>query len=324
MRRNASPQNVNLYGPTTSNDESRPANANTDQFIPSNDIRKRIFIIAAVLIFLSILKFPSLLQLSGVIIEGGTKKQPKYKGTTWKTERTVKVDTVAETPFARCDIHHVRSEDGHTTVHDWIFMEEMNAVNVAVLDAGGKFVVFEQEKYAIPGKTLSPVGGFIDRGEAPWEAARREVKEELGLGSVRTLQRMKDLGYDLDNPDGAGGMKDDIFYNSTLKMDRVVDEYGLAKGIVPEDESEDWIFLGRYRTAANRGGGFIYTYLLKNAMPVLPNGGTINFVPSGDDEAQKMLFYTMDQIQQHVLDGNFQEIKWAATMANSLLHMKLQ
>jgi len=36
----------------------------------------------------------------------------KYKGKTWRSDRTVAVRTVAETRFARCDIHTVSSEDG--------------------------------------------------------------------------------------------------------------------------------------------------------------------------------------------------------------------
>ena len=44
--------------------------------------------------------------------------------------------------------------------------EEVNAVNIVVQTIEGKFLVFEQEKYAIPGKTLSPVGGFIDANES--------------------------------------------------------------------------------------------------------------------------------------------------------------
>jgi len=341
LRRNAatpqqSPRNeapsANLYNPT-----SYEHSSSTDSII-STTRQKRIYIsVIAVLlsVIVSVLLWRNVNDITPLlsqINEPTTKKiknagkdeaQLEYKGTLWRTDRTVQVDNVAETPFARCDVHHVRSEDGTTIVHDWIFMEEMDAVNVAVVDAGGKFVVFEQEKYAIPGSTLSPVGGFIDAGEAPWEAARREVKEELGLGSGRTLQRMRDLGYD---PNDATGGRTEVssVYDLIPKTERIVDRYGLAEGIVSEDELDDWVFLGRYRTAANRGGGFIYTYLLKNAVPLLPKGGTADFVPVGDDEAQKILFLTMDQVLQSVLEGKFQEVKWAATMANSLLHMKLQ
>mmetsp|Transcript_21504 Transcript_21504/g.44249 ORF Transcript_21504/g.44249 Transcript_21504/m.44249 type:complete len:151 (-) Transcript_21504:320-772(-) len=109
-----------------------------------------------------------------------------YLGPGWQNERTVSKVTLGQTPFAKCDVHSVRSEDGTNVITDWIFMEERDAVNVAVQTQSGKFAVFKQRKYAIPGETLSPVGGFIDDGETPFEAARREVLEELGLGSVST------------------------------------------------------------------------------------------------------------------------------------------
>lgn len=315
--------NANLYDPTSYRQQSKYALSTSRGKQCISVVAVLISIIVSILLFCNGDRISSLVQLkrSAIKSKNGGGGGSEYKGTLWQTDRTVQVDNVAQTPFARCDIHHVRSEDGHTTAHDWIFMEEMDAVNVAVV-IGEKFVVFEQEKYAIPGTTLSPVGGFIDVGEAPWEAARREVKEELGLGSGRTLQQMKDLGYDLENSDGGGGTKDDTVYNSIPKMDRKVDSYGLAEGNVPNDESNDWIFLGRYRTAANRGGGFIYTYLLKDAVPLLPKGGTVSFIPSGDDEAQKIIFLTTSQVLQSVLEGRFQEVKWTATMANSLLHMK--
>lgn len=115
----------------------------------------------------------------------------QYLGPDWSNERTVSKTTLGQTPFARCDVHSVRSEDGKSVINDWIFMEERDAVNVAVQTADGKFAVFRQHKYAIPGETLSPVGGFIDDGETPFEAARREVLEELGLGSAKTRERLE-------------------------------------------------------------------------------------------------------------------------------------
>ena len=93
-----------------------------------------------------------------------------YKGNLWVDESTISVETVAQTKYARCDIHTVKTSKG--IVGDWIFMEENDAVNVAVVTADGNFVAFEQSKYAIPGKTFAPVGGFVDDGEHPWESAK--------------------------------------------------------------------------------------------------------------------------------------------------------
>lgn len=239
----------------------------------------------------------------------------KYKGTPWSNERTVSVKTIGETNFARCDVHTVKTEDGSGEINDWLFLEEMDAVNVAVATSEGKFVVFEQMKYAIPGKTLSPVGGFVNAGEAPWESARREVMEELGLGSQKTKNQMTSFsgGNIVDMSTGFAA------FEETPKSARTVDEFNLAKGDVLDDE--DWVYLGKYRTAANRGAGFIYTYLLKNAVPILPDGGTIKYKMMGDDEVQAIKFLSLPEIKEKIKSGAFQEIKWAATFALSLMHM---
>ena len=67
----------------------------------------------------------------------------------------VSIETLGETKFARCDVHTVMSEDGTSVVNDWLFLEEIDAVNIIVLTIVGEYVSFSQEKYAIPGITLS-------------------------------------------------------------------------------------------------------------------------------------------------------------------------
>lgn len=188
--------------------------------------------------------------------------------------------------------------------------EERDHVNVAVYTKGGKFLLFQQRKYAIPGVTLSPVGGFIDDKETPFDAARREVVEELGVGSRHTAQLLKreTKGKKFSIP--VGKIK--------------VDEYDLAIGDVPLEEQSQWVFLGRYRTAANRGGGFLYTYLLVDAIPVVESGGTQQYIGRGDSEEQTLISMSKGDVASALLQGRFQEAKWTATLSLSLLYMQKQ
>ena len=271
----------------------------------------------------------------------------KYTGRLWQTEQTLGRTLLGETAFARCDVHSVVSPDHKSIINDWIFLvcrsgmqqtsgmtdasmltnrssltlcpqEERDHVNVAVYTKEGKFLVFRQRKYAIPGDTLSPVGGFIDDKESPFDAARREVVEELGVGSKHTAELLKKARKKKSSAEG----RNDSCDIPTEKIE--LDEFQLAKGeVIPKDEPQ-WVFLGRYRTAANRGGGFLYSYLLMDAIPVVEHGGTPEYLGTGDAEEQKLLSLSKEEIETALLNGEFQEVKWTATMSLSLMHIQKQ
>jgi len=253
-----------------------------------------------------------------------------YRGRPYHGERTLAIETVAETRFARCDVHTVISEDGASVVDDWLFLEEVDAVNVAVQRAEGDFVVFRQRKYAIPGETLSPVGGFIDDGESPLSAAKREVLEELGLGSKRTQRRMREVRKErhMNRVETPLDMESALSFLGEIEASDPPrrDGYGLLDGSrrypATEDNDADWVYLGRYRTAANRGGGFVYTFLLKHAVPLVPSGGRPGFVGTGDGESQELLYLNQKDAFRAVSEGRFVEVKWAATFALALLNVR--
>lgn len=243
-----------------------------------------------------------------------------YTGKPWISPLTVDKKIISETPFARCELHTVRSEDGKTKFDNWLFMEERDAINVAVVNTDGNFVLFRQHKYAIPGATLSPVGGFIDDGETPYEAAKREVKEELGMASVHQLNQRRSSSSSQQNTH----IKNQAVRGSTTTTatSSTTQGWNAADGRI-SDSDPDWIYLGMYRTSSNRGGGFMYTYLLKNAIAVVPGGGTTDFKEAvGDDEAQIILHMTQEEVLNAVSSSQFKEVKWAATMSLSLLHIR--
>jgi ADP-ribose pyrophosphatase len=109
-------------------------------------------------------------------------KSNKYRGAQyWKEGVTQGYQTIYETAFARFQIHQVLLEDGKTIIKDWMWFDESDNINVLVESEDSKFLVLRQTKYAIDGPTYAVVGGLIEPGELPMDAAKRELKEELNM-----------------------------------------------------------------------------------------------------------------------------------------------
>jgi len=67
-------------------------------------------------------------------------------------------------------------------------------VGIALFNAAGK--VFAAERIDTPGAWQMPQGG-LDKGEEPWPAALRELKEEIGTAKAERLRETDWLRYDL-------------------------------------------------------------------------------------------------------------------------------
>jgi ADP-ribose pyrophosphatase len=74
-------------------------------------------------------------------------------------------------------------------------------VNVFVVTEDSEFLCFRQTKYGVEGSTLAAVGGYVEPGEEPLDAARRELLEETGYEAPEWTS----LGhYRVDANRGAG------------------------------------------------------------------------------------------------------------------------
>jgi hypothetical protein len=59
------------------------------------------------------------------------------------------VRVVASTPFARFEVHKVKTESG-AVIDDWLWTDERSHINVLVhLKESDKFMLFHQKKYGL-------------------------------------------------------------------------------------------------------------------------------------------------------------------------------
>lgn len=98
----------------------------------------------------------------------------------WKTlsRRTILVHS----KFLTVESHTIQLPDGEV-ISDWPWIIIPSAVIILAITQDQRFICFRQTKYAVNGISLAPVGGMIESGEKPIDAAKRELLEETGYES---------------------------------------------------------------------------------------------------------------------------------------------
>jgi ADP-ribose pyrophosphatase len=103
---------------------------------------------------------------------------------TLKPWKTLARKTILEhSKYLTVEEHVVELPDGRVIEH-WPWIITTDFVNVVAITVEGEFLCFRQTKYGVKGTSLAVVGGYIDPGEEPLEAAKRELLEETGYEAV--------------------------------------------------------------------------------------------------------------------------------------------
>jgi ADP-ribose pyrophosphatase YjhB (NUDIX family) len=204
----------------------------------------------------------------------------RYPESPWRTPATLAARVITSTPFARFEIHKVRTETGEI-VNDWLWTDERSHVNILVngmkyyphilrryshsfqvhLKQEDKYLLFHQKKYGLSGAAYATVGGLFNEGETAQECATRELLEETGLAA------------------------------------------------------EELVSLGSYRVQVNRGGGILHAFLARNCFP-----SPQRKKKSDDYETQEVRKLTRKELLQVALNGEVGEAQWVATVALGILH----
>ncbi len=98
----------------------------------------------------------------------------------WKTLSSEPVLSIGK--WLGVEDRTVETPTGEVIEH-WAWVTSPDFVNVLAVMQDGRFLLFEQGKYGLDGLSLAPVGGYIEPGETPAQAAQRELLEETGCRS---------------------------------------------------------------------------------------------------------------------------------------------
>lgn len=157
----------------------------------------------------------------------------------WKTLK--KEPLLDFSPYMKIEKHTVKLPNGQV-IENWPWIITPDYVNIVVVTTEGEYLVFRQTKYSVKGTTLALAGGYIEPGEEPLPAAKRELLEETGY-EARHWENLGEFSVDGSRGNGIAHFflargaapmtepdADDLEEQEMLKLSRAEAEAAVARG----------------------------------------------------------------------------------------------
>jgi len=91
----------------------------------------------------------------------------------------IKTKTILETSLFEVDEYNITLKSGRKVTHT--VAKRNPTIAVIPLNEKNEVYLVKQYRYLLEQTTLETVAGFVDKGESPLQAAKRELKEETGI-----------------------------------------------------------------------------------------------------------------------------------------------
>ena len=181
-----------------------------------------------------------------------------------KQWKTISKKTILDhSKYLRVEEHVIELPDGKI-MDRWSWVVSPDFVLVLPVTKDGSFLCFRQTKYAIEGTSYAPIGGYIETGEDPLTAAKRELREEMGCEAGEFIS----LGvYPADGNHGGGSGHLFIAPGVRKVAEPIIDDLEEMHPVtLSPDEAEQALLQGEFKVlgwAAMMGMALLY--LKKNA-----------------------------------------------------------
>jgi ADP-ribose pyrophosphatase len=128
---------------------------------------------------------PRAILLNKAVNECRTPNSEHQDGATMAQWKTLSKKIILQgNQFLTVENHVVELPDGRI-IPDWQWIITPDFVNIIAMTDDEQFLFFRQTKYAVQGVSLAPVGGYMEPGEEPLNAAKRELLEETGYEAAQ-------------------------------------------------------------------------------------------------------------------------------------------